>query len=175
MLTHQKVHIHDKASLDLLRTLFASLAPGSLRPVDPLLTALLTSCVDLANLAEVERWLSFVVAALPVLATQSPEEGILGRLEHIGLQVGPEGSAGGDSLLNSSMESSSSSGVNVMAASLVSEAGATLKPEAAMARFLVQVVGAACSKFHQMVYTQVVQCAHFSILIHQFIWRASFH
>ena len=112
--------------------------------------------MDLTNLGEVERWLSFVVAALPVLATQSPEEGILGRLEHIGLQIG-SGSAdsgGGDSLLNSSMESSSSSGVNVMAGSLISEGGAALKPEAALARFLVQVMGAACSKFHQMVYTQ---------------------
>ena len=121
--------------------------------------------MDLANLAEVERWLSFVVAALPVLATQSPEEGILGRLEHIGLQVGPEGSGGGESLLNSSMESSSSSGVNVMAASLVSEAGATLKPEAALARFLVQVVGAACSKFHQMVYTQVGEPAQLTFAL----------
>ena len=112
--------------------------------------------MDLTNLGEVERWLSFVVAALPVLATQSPEEGILGRLEHIGLQIGSSGSvdSGGDSLLNSSMESSSSSGVNVMAGSLISEGGAALKPEAALARFLVQVMGAACSKFHQMVYTQ---------------------
>ena len=174
LLTNHKIHIHDKTSLDLLRTLFASLAPGSLRqvtrhkryaipyhnsltpspifrPVDPLLAALLTSCVDLTNLDEVERWLSFVVVTLPVLATQSPEEGILGRLEHIGLQIG---SVDGDSLLNSSMESSSSSGVNVMAGSLISEGGAALKPEAALARFLVQVVGAACSKLHQMVYTQ---------------------
>ena len=112
--------------------------------------------MDLTNLDEVERWLSFVVVALPVLATQSPEEGILGRLEHIGLQIGSSGSvdSGGDSLLNSSMESSSSSGVNVMAGSLVSEGGAVLKPEVALARFLVQVTGAACSKFHQMVYTQ---------------------
>ena len=185
LLTHHKIHVHEKRSLDLLRTLFASLAPGCLRqvtltkrfiqicmhrvlqfvntysppphfrPVDPLLAALLTSCVDLTNLGEVERWLSFVVVALPVLATQSPEEGILGRLEHIGLQIG-SGSvdSGGDSLLNSSVESSSSSGVNVMAGSLLSEGGAAPKPEVALARFLVQVVGAACSKFHQMVYTQ---------------------
>ena len=114
--------------------------------------------MDLTSLDEVERWLSFVVVALPVLATQSPEEGILGRLEHIGLQIGSAGAAtsvdsssGGDSLLNTSMESSSSSGVNVMAGSLTREGGAALKPEAALARFLVQVVGAACSKFHQMV------------------------
>ena len=93
-----------------------------------------------------------MVVTLPVLATQSPEEGILGRLEHIGLQIGTESSS--DSILNSSMESSSSSGVNVMAGSLISEGGAALKPEAALARFLVQVTGAACSKFHQMVYTQ---------------------
>lgn len=117
--------------------------------------------MDLTSLDEVERWLSFVVVALPVLATQSPEEGILGRLEHIGLQIGSAGAAtsvdsgsGGDSLLNTSMESSSSSGVNVMAGSLTREGGAALKPEAALARFLVQVVGAACSKLHQMIYTQ---------------------
>ena len=33
LLTNHKIHIHDKNSLDLLRTLFASLAPGSLRQV----------------------------------------------------------------------------------------------------------------------------------------------
>ncbi len=70
LLASQKIRIKDKRSLDLVRALFATLAPGSLRPVDPLLEALLTSSVDLSNLEDVERWLGFVVVALPILTNQ---------------------------------------------------------------------------------------------------------
>jgi hypothetical protein len=64
------------------------------RPVDPLLLALLAGSVDLSSQDDVERWLGFVVVALPILTAQSPEEGILGRLEEIVIQGG--GGGGGN-------------------------------------------------------------------------------
>ncbi len=79
MLAAQKVTIDCKADLDLLHRFFASLAPGTLRPVDPLMSAVLTCSVDLTSLVDVQRWLGFVVIALPILTNQSPEEGILAR------------------------------------------------------------------------------------------------
>ena len=64
---------------------FSALAPGTLRPVDPLLSAMLTYTVDLTKLRDVQRWLGFVVLALPILTNQSPEEAILARLEELGM------------------------------------------------------------------------------------------
>ena len=70
LLAERKVHLDDKRMLDLLHRFFACLAPGTLRPVDPLLVALLNSDVDMASLADVQRWLGFIVVALPILTNQ---------------------------------------------------------------------------------------------------------
>ena len=53
--------------------------------MDPLLSAMLTCTVDLTKLRDVQRWLGFVVLALPILTNQSPEEAILARLEELGI------------------------------------------------------------------------------------------
>ena len=45
---------------------------------------MLTCTVDLTKLRDVQRWLGFVVLALPILTNQSPEEAILARLEELG-------------------------------------------------------------------------------------------
>ena len=81
VLAERKLALDDKGTLDLLRRFFACLAPGTLRPVDTLLAAVLNSEVDLSSRLDVQRWLGFIVVALPVLTNQSPEEGILGRME----------------------------------------------------------------------------------------------
>ena len=81
LLGERKLALDDKETLDLLRRFFACLAPGTLRPVDTLLAAVLNSEVDLSSHVDVQRWLGFIVVALPVLTNQSPEEGILGRIE----------------------------------------------------------------------------------------------
>ena len=57
LLAAQKIHIEKKSELDLLHQIFAALAPGTLRPVDPLLSAMLTCTVDLTKLRDVQRWL----------------------------------------------------------------------------------------------------------------------
>ena len=48
---------------------------------------MLTCNVDLTKLRDVQRWLGFVVLALPLLTNQSPEEAILARLEELGIQM----------------------------------------------------------------------------------------
>ena len=45
---------------------------------------MLTCTVDLTKIRDVQRWLGFVVLALPILTNQSPEEAILARLEELG-------------------------------------------------------------------------------------------
>lgn len=51
-----------------------------------------------------------MVIALPTLTNQSPEEGILGRLEELGIQIGScPNSASTSMLLETSMESTASS------------------------------------------------------------------
>ena len=149
LLANQKVHLDDKKSLDLVLRVFSSLSPGCLRPVDPFLSAVLTCAVDLSDLREVQRWLSFVVIALPIITHQSPEEGILGRLEELGIQVGSTNlPSPGSNLLDTSMESSSSTISDPLGI------GGGVKPEVTLARFVIQVVGASCSKFHQLVFSQ---------------------
>ena len=60
LLANQEVQLDDKMTLDLLHRFFASLAPGTLRPVDTLLSAVLNSSVDLTSVVDVQRWLGFI-------------------------------------------------------------------------------------------------------------------
>jgi hypothetical protein len=146
LLASQKIQIDNKAALDLIHGIFASLCPSSLRPVDPLLSAMLTCFVDLANLKEVERWVGFILVSLTAITNQSPEEGILGRLEELGIQVG---SPSPQALLDTSMESSTSSSDPL-------RLGGQVRPEITFAKFLIQVIGASCSKLHQIAYSQSI-------------------
>ena len=153
LLAAQKIHIETKDQLDMLHHVFAALAPGTLRPVDPLLSAILTCTVDLTKIRDVQRWLGFIVLALPLLTNQSPEEAILARLEELGIQMMNANNEDHDpnvvmgmSLM--SMESSTSTSTT-STADLVSG----IKPEVTLAKFLLQAIGAACTKYHQLIYS----------------------
>ncbi len=152
LLANQKLRLDDKRCLDLVLQVFAALSPGCLRPVDPFLSAVLTCAVDLSDLREMQRWLGFVVVAFPIITNQSPEEGILSRLEELGIQVGsanlPSPSTASGHLLDTSMESSTSTTSDPLGV------GPAVKPEVTLARFLVQVVGASCGKLHELVFSQ---------------------
>ena len=147
LLAAQKIHIEEKSHLDLLHQIFAGLAPGTLRPVDPLLSAVLTCTVDLTKLRDVQRWLGFVVLALPILTNQSPEEAILARLEELGIQMMSNSAEDNDNVVMGtslmSMESSTST----------TSSEFQVKPEVTLAKFLLQAIGAACTKFHQLAYS----------------------
>ena len=152
LLAAQKIHIEEKSHLDLLHQIFAGLAPGTLRPVDPLLSAVLTCTVDLTKLRDVQRWLGFVVLSLPILTNQSPEEAILARLEELGIQMMMSTSVSGEDNDSNSV---------VMGTSMMSMESSTsttnsefqVKPEVTLAKFLLQAIGAACTKFHQLAYS----------------------
>jgi huntingtin len=163
LLASQKIHLDDKHTLDLLHKFFASLAPGTLRPVDILLSAVLNSSVDLTSLVDVQRWLGFIVVALPILTNQSPEEGILGRLEGLGIRVVVRDQDGVQStspsaqhILDTSLDSSTS--VSSDGGGSLLEMG-TNRPEMTMAKFILQVIGASCIKFHQLVFSQWTQAS----------------
>ena len=149
LLAAGKVQLDDKKTLDLLHRFFAALAPGTLRPVDPLLIALLNSDVDLTSLQDVQRWLGFIVVSLPILSNQSPEEGILGRLEGLGIRMTVSMDGSSSSLLDTSLDSSTS---------LSSDGDIpAFRPEMTMAKFIIQVIGTACTKFHQLVFSQWIE------------------
>jgi huntingtin len=151
LLAAQKIHLENKSQMDLLHKIFASLAPGTLRPVDPLLSAVLTCTVDLTNLTDVQRWLGFIVLALPILTNQSPEEAILSRLDELGILMINTGSYNeNDVIMGTSLLSMDSSTTSTMSDLLSSN----VKPEVTLAKFLIQAIGAACTKFHQLAYSQ---------------------
>ena len=64
-----------------LLKLLKSLCPGALRPCDALVSALLSSAVDLNSLSEMHAWVAFTIASLVIIFQLSPEEAILGRLQ----------------------------------------------------------------------------------------------
>nr|XP_040566772.1 huntingtin-like [Lepeophtheirus salmonis] len=128
LLSTQKINLHDSNSLHILYSFFLCLAPGTLRPVDSLLSSVLTSSVDLGLVQDVQRWLGFVVVSLCIITNQSPEEGILSRLEEFGITL-------------------------ISAQHSLNEDGDSVKPESTFAKFLFQVIGASLSKLHQIVYS----------------------
>ena len=123
---------------------------------------MLNSSVDLTSIIDVQRWLGFIVVALPILTNQSPEEGILGRLEGLGIRVAVRDyddakstSSSSQHILDTSLDSSTS--VSSDGGSLL-EMG-TNRPEMTMAKFILQVIGASCIKFHQLVFSQWTQAS----------------
>lgn len=156
LMAAQKIQIEEKMQFDLLHQIFASLAPGTLRPVDPLLSAMLTCTVDMTKLRDVQRWLGFVVLALPILTNQSPEEAILARLEELGIQMITSTNSQDDQdstvVMGASLMSMDSS-----TSTAASDAALGSKPEITLAKFLIQAIGAACTKFHHIVYSQLTE------------------
>ena len=91
-----------------------------------------------------------MVLALPLLTNQSPEEAILARLEELGIQMLTNEDAPDDNVIMGtsliSMESSTTSDMGI---------SGLAKPEVTLAKFLLQAIGAACTKFHQLTYSQI--------------------
>ena len=137
LLCAHQVEMRERRHLDSLEQLLQALSPGTLRPCDPLLSALLGCPVDLALLPEVLSWLAFTVSTFLTIFQLSPEEAVLGRLQELGIMLGSAGS----SILETSMQSSTTSGEQVAS------------PENTLATFLLHVVGSAASKLHMMLFS----------------------
>ncbi|XP_075400754.1 huntingtin isoform X2 [Tenrec ecaudatus] len=83
MLAKQQMHIDSHDALGVLNTLFETLAPSSLRPVDMLLRSMLVTPGTLASVSTVQLWVSGVLAILRVLISQSTEDIVLSRVQEL--------------------------------------------------------------------------------------------
>ncbi|KAL1023919.1 hypothetical protein UPYG_G00048960 [Umbra pygmaea] len=85
MIGKQQMHLDSPEALGVLNTLFETVAPSSLRPVDMLLKSMFTTPVTMANVNTVQLWVSGILAVLRVLISQSTEDIVLSRVHELSL------------------------------------------------------------------------------------------
>ncbi|XP_044202216.1 huntingtin isoform X1 [Thunnus albacares] len=85
MIAKQQMHLDSPEALGVLNTLFESVAPSSLRPVDMLLKSMFTTPASMASVATVQLWVSGILAVLRVLVSQSTEDIVLSRIHELSL------------------------------------------------------------------------------------------
>ncbi|XP_063780391.1 huntingtin isoform X3 [Pseudophryne corroboree] len=83
MLSKQQMHIDCHEALGVLNTLFETLAPSSLRPVDMLLRSMFVIPYTMASVGTVQLWISGILAILRVLISQSTEDIVLSRIQEL--------------------------------------------------------------------------------------------
>ncbi|XP_068606729.1 huntingtin [Brachionichthys hirsutus] len=85
MIAKQQMHLDSPEALGVLNTLFETVAPSSLRPVDMLLKSMFTTPATMAPVATVQLWVSGILAVLRVLVSQSTEDIVLSRVHELSL------------------------------------------------------------------------------------------
>ncbi|XP_056410998.1 huntingtin isoform X2 [Hyla sarda] len=83
MLAKQQMHIDSHEALGVLNSLFETLAPSSLRPVDMLLRSMFVVPYTMASVSTVQLWISGILAILRVLISQSTEDIVLSRIQEL--------------------------------------------------------------------------------------------
>ncbi|KAG8591293.1 hypothetical protein GDO81_000117 [Engystomops pustulosus] len=83
MLAKQQMHIDSHEALGVLNSLFETLAPSSLRPVDMLLRSMFVVPYTMASVGTVQLWISGILAILRVLISQSTEDIVLSRIQEL--------------------------------------------------------------------------------------------
>uniref|UniRef100_A0A671P6T4 Huntingtin n=1 Tax=Sinocyclocheilus anshuiensis TaxID=1608454 RepID=A0A671P6T4_9TELE len=83
MIGKQQMHLDSHEALGMLNTLFETVAPSSLRPVDMLLKSMFITPSTLASVGTVQLWVSGILAILRVLISQSTEDIILSRIQEL--------------------------------------------------------------------------------------------
>ncbi|KAM7156171.1 huntingtin isoform 1-T1 [Molossus nigricans] len=83
MLAKQQMHIGSHEALGVLNTVFETLAPSSLRPVDMLLRSMFVTPDTMASVSTVQLWISGILAILRVLISQSTEDIVLSRIQEL--------------------------------------------------------------------------------------------
>uniref|UniRef100_A0A4W6F4R4 Huntingtin n=1 Tax=Lates calcarifer TaxID=8187 RepID=A0A4W6F4R4_LATCA len=81
----QVMHLDSPEALGVLNTLFETVAPSSLRPVDMLLKSMFTIPATMTSVATVQLWVSGILAVLRVLVSQSTEDIVLSRVHELSL------------------------------------------------------------------------------------------
>ncbi|XP_028270650.1 huntingtin isoform X10 [Parambassis ranga] len=85
MIAKQQMHLDSPEALGVLNTLFETVAPSSLRPVDMLLKSMFTIPATMTSVATVQLWVSGILAVLRVLVSQSTEDIVLSRIHELSL------------------------------------------------------------------------------------------
>ncbi|XP_061581985.1 huntingtin isoform X5 [Cololabis saira] len=85
MIAKQQMHLDSPEALGVLNTLFETVAPSSLRPVDMLLKSMFTIPATMASVATVQLWVSGILAVIRVLVSQSTEDIVLSRVHELSL------------------------------------------------------------------------------------------
>ncbi|XP_077102661.1 huntingtin isoform X8 [Siphateles boraxobius] len=85
MIGKQQMHLDSHEALGVLNTLFETVAPSSLRPVDMLLKSMFITPSTLASVGTGQLWVSGILAILRVLISQSTEDIILSRIQELSL------------------------------------------------------------------------------------------
>ncbi|KAJ8247772.1 hypothetical protein GJAV_G00250130 [Gymnothorax javanicus] len=85
MIAKQQMLLDSHEALGVLNTLFETVAPSSLRPVDMLLKSMFVTPVTMASVGMVQLWVSGILAVLRVLISQSTEDIILSRVQELSL------------------------------------------------------------------------------------------
>ncbi|XP_051784194.1 huntingtin isoform X2 [Erpetoichthys calabaricus] len=83
MLAKQQMHLDSHEALGVLNTLFETVAPSSLRPVDMLLRSMFVTPVTMTSVGTVQLWISGILAILRVLISQSTEDIVLSRVQEL--------------------------------------------------------------------------------------------
>ncbi|KAG8453434.1 hypothetical protein GDO86_000166 [Hymenochirus boettgeri] len=83
MLSKQQMHIDSHDALGVLNTLFETLAPSALRPVDMLLRSMFVTPCTMTSVSTVQLWISGILAILRVLISQSTEDIVLSRIQEL--------------------------------------------------------------------------------------------
>ncbi|KAM7009854.1 huntingtin isoform 2-T2 [Tautogolabrus adspersus] len=85
LIAKQQMHLDSPEALGVLNTLFETVAPSSLRPVDMLLKSMFTTPASMASVTTVQLWVSGILAVLRVLISQSTEDIVLSRIHELSL------------------------------------------------------------------------------------------
>ncbi|TSK22541.1 Huntingtin [Bagarius yarrelli] len=85
MIAKQQMHLDSPEALGVLNTLFETVAPSSLRPVDMLLKSMFVTPSTMVSVGTVQLWVSGILAILRVLISQSTEDIILCRVQELSL------------------------------------------------------------------------------------------
>nr|CAM12495.1 Huntingtin [Branchiostoma floridae] len=144
MLARQQICLSTPSALNTLHGLFESVTPSSLRPLDMLLKTLFSPPTDLTSPDSFLRWSSMVLSVLRVLISQSKEEVIMARLQELGLSA--------NIFTNNVIYRAKGRAVD-----LDGDAPFEEVPEEALARFLLQVIGALAEEIAFRSNTSVLQ------------------
>ncbi|XP_077426771.1 huntingtin isoform X2 [Vanacampus margaritifer] len=141
MIAKQQMHLDSPEALGVLNTLFESVAPSSLRPVDMLLKSMFVVPGTMASVTTVQLWVSGILAVLRVLVSQSTEDIVLSRVHELSLSPHLLSCNTVRRLYQQSPSPTGPPSLDSFASQEPNGDSEKVLPEETFARFLLQMVG----------------------------------